>query len=213
MRALKNSQDLMKFYQRLLRKRNKDPGWKPYDDNQNWVLSRMSEPLDVMQIGFSEQKSLEETLQSAYINKTRERARLKLSFAIANAKDYIHNIYKPYVYKKINRKNFGTSRLVGPHSKERVRLYLIHAIFTVWRQEFEIEPTISRKIVAGDFQTVTSNFVAFAREILALVGIGKAEDHLTLYRSYEKAIFKGLSYEDWRRDRTKNSRALNALSD
>jgi hypothetical protein len=125
---------------------------------------------------------------------------------LANAIDYQEALYKPYAFSQLTRDSFGAARSAGPHQKELARLLLIHSLFLAWRISFDKKPTISRKIVEKDKKTIRSPFVAFAAEILALADIGKVEDNLAIYKSYEAATHKGLTYEEWRRARnTKDS--------
>ena len=122
--------------------------------------------------------------------------------ALTNALDYLATPYKPYVFKKLTRDTFGTERPHGPHQMLRVRLLLCAALFQAWRLDHQSEPRINRKIVQKDKRTTRTPFVIFAAQILAIARIGKVEDSLMLYRSYERATHAGTPYDDWVRVQT-----------
>ena len=195
MKTFNNSQDLHRFYLKHWAG-NKNPSAFNWSQKEVNVLVRLNEPLAEEDLTLSETECLEDALQSAYFSKTYSQAHAQLGLALANAKAYKAKPTKPYLYKKLNRNTFGTARLRGPHNHALMRHYLISAIYRVWRNEFGVEPRISRKIVAKDHQTMRSDFVVFGAKILSIVGIGKPEEHLTLYRSYESGVYQGLSYDD-----------------
>ena len=161
------------------------------------AMQRLHEPIMEYSLSKDQEQQIRDALDSAGIHENRLQIEERLTTALSNTIDYTKNPYKPYPYKKLTKITFGVSRARGAHQKELIRMYLIHTLFLVWRNAFATEPRISRKITSGDLQTIRSPFVIFAGEILAIGGIGKPEDHLTLYRSYEATIKQGLSYEDW----------------
>ena len=161
------------------------------------AMHRLHEPIMEYALSADQEQQIRDALDSVGIYENRIQIEKSLASVLSNAIDYTKNPYKPYPYKKLTKITFGASRARGAHQKKLIRMYLIHILFLVWRKAFAAEPRISRKITAGDLQTIHSPFVIFAGEILAIGGIGKPEDHLTLYRSYEAAIKQGLSYEDW----------------
>lgn len=166
--------------------------WGPSSDQ---AISRLSEPFTKPSLSVEQREKVKLALDGAGILGRRSQLEEKLINAIAQAIHYQTNPYKPYNFKKLTKVSFGTSRAKGPRQKELVRFYLIHTLFWIWRKYFQIEPTISRKIVAGDVLTKRSPFVSFARDVLLIAGIRKVEDNLTKYRSYERATLMGLSYE------------------
>jgi hypothetical protein len=168
--------------------------WGPSGD---LAMRRLAEPFFNPSLSDNLQKRVRFALDNAGILKYRNQIEERLINAIAQAIDYKTHPYKSYNFKKLTKVSFGTSRTRGPRQKELVRFYLMHALFSIWRKYFQIEPTISRKIVTGDEHTQRSPFVSFAHDILLIAGIRKVEDNLTRYRSYEKATLKGLSYEEW----------------
>lgn len=161
------------------------------------AMRRLHEPMMDYAITGQQMQQIKDALDSAGIYQYRSRIEANIARALGNAIDYTNHSFKPYAFKKLTKLTFGTARVKGPHRKELIRMQLIHALFLAWRHAFGSEPTISRKITAKDQWTVRSPFVVFATEILAIAHIGKPEDHLTLYRSYENAVHRGLSYQEW----------------
>lgn len=169
------------------------------------AMQRLREPIMEHSLSADQQRQIKDVLDSAGIYKNRHQIEQRLSTAISNAMEYIKNPCKPYPYKKLTKITFGTTRPKGAHQRELIRLHVIHALFWVWRNAFGVEPSISRKITAKDSATMRSPFVIFAAEILAMVKIGKPEDHLSLYRSYEDAVDRGLTYDGWLEERDNKS--------
>lgn len=167
------------------------------------AMQRLREPIMEYPLSADQRRQIKDALDSAGIYKNRHQIEQRLSTALSNAIEYTKNPYKPYLYKKLTKITFGTTRSRGAHQKELIRLHVVHVLFWVWRNAFGTEPTISRKITAKDSATMRSPFVIFAAEVLAMAKIGKPEDHLTLYRSYEDAVNRGLDYDGWIQEREK----------
>ena len=181
---------------------------KPLRSSQYWkrddvaITQRLNEPI-VTPAPLSKEylDALDEALIDAGFPRNRTRARNLILAALANVLDYQKRPYKSYAFAQLTRDSFGAARCAGPHQKELARLLLIHSLFLAWRISFERKPTISRKITAKDQKTIRSPFVVFAGSILALAGIGKVEDNLAIYKSYEAAAHAGFTYEEWRKSR------------
>lgn len=167
------------------------------------AMQRLRDPIMEYPLSADQQRQIKDVLDSAGIYKNRYQIEQRLSTALSNAMEYTKNPYKPYPYKKLTKITFGTTRPKGAHQKGLIRLHVVHTMFWVWRNAFGAEPTISRKITAKDSTTMRSPFVIFAAEILAMAKIGKPEDHLSLYRSYEDAVDRGLAYDGWIQERDK----------
>jgi hypothetical protein len=165
------------------------------------AINRLKEPITDPILLPSQVERVREALDSAQIHIYRHNIEGRISIALANAIEYKNNRFKPYTHRKLTKNSFGAARKKGAHSQELVRLMLIHSLFWAWRKEFKREPTINRKIVTKDQTTIRSPFVVFARDILAIANIGKPEDHMATYRSYEDAIYRGLTYDKWVKER------------
>jgi hypothetical protein len=156
-------------------------------------------------------KKIQDVLDSTNVRKHRTRIERLILIALSNALEYQKQPHKTYNGKKLTKANFGTARPKGAHQKELIRFHLICTLFWAWRTEFKLEPTINRKITKKTRDTIRSPFVVFAGEMLQIAGIGKPEEHLASYRSYEKAFRRGRTYEQWKEMREKQIQAKKGI--
>jgi hypothetical protein len=176
---------------------------KPINPALHWkrgdlaITQGLVEPIFTPQLSAHDIAEVDDVLISAGFPKNRMRARKLILTALANAQDYKKTPHKSYVRKKLTRASFGASRPRGRRQNIELRMMLIAALFIAWRITFKKEPRVNRKIVKKDLRTVRTPFVAFAAPILALAKVGQIEENLTWYRSYEKAVYAGLSFEQW----------------
>lgn len=181
---------------------------KPLHPASHWVRGdeaisqRLNERFTEHPLTPDQITEVDDALISASFTSNRTRPKNLILVALANALDYLATPYKPYVFKKLTRDTFGANRPYGPHQKLRARLLLGAALFQAWRLGHGTEPRINRKIVEKDKRTVRTPFVIFAAQILAIAKIGKVEDSLMLYRSFERATHAGIPYDDWVKTQT-----------
>lgn len=161
------------------------------------AMRLLIQPIQVAALNSHQQEIVKGALDTAYIKKNRAFIEAQIFSALAHALHYQHLMHHSYSLKKLTKSSFGTSRPKGAHKKELVRFYLIACLFRVWRNEFGVEPKVNRKITKSNPDILRTPFLVFAKEILSIVGIGKPEDHISTYRSYEEATNRGLSYEEW----------------
>ena len=164
-------------------------------------MERINEPFYTPPLSSEQIAKVDDALIAAGFGPKRTRQKNLIVSALANAIDYQEVPYKPYAFKELTRDSFGAACSAGPHDKELARLLLMHSLFLAWRMSFDKKPTISRKITAKDHKTIRSPFVLFAESILALARIGKVEDNLATYKSYEAATHAGWTYEEWRQSK------------
>jgi hypothetical protein len=95
-------------------------------------------------------------------------------------------------------KTLGQRRRAGRPCNDLWHFYLFSALMRAWILGFGQLPRINQKRDPNEAQ-----FVTFARTILRPLGMGnKLVDYIDEYRSYKKALRRGLDYEQWRRMRT-----------
>ena len=101
----------------------------------------------------------------------------------------------PYRGTRPTWQTMGQKSGAGRPNDDLRRFYLFNALTRAWILGFGKLPRINQP---GDF--LESPFVIFARTILLHIGIGnKLVDYIDQYRSYKKALRRGLEYEQWYR--------------
>lgn len=101
----------------------------------------------------------------------------------------------PYRGTRPTWQNMGQKSGAGRPNDDLRHFYLFNALTRAWILGFGKLPRINQP---GDFPE--SPFVIFARTILLHLGIGnKLVDYIDQYRSYKKALRRGLEYEQWYR--------------
>ena len=108
----------------------------------------------------------------------------------------------PYRGTRPTWRNMGQKSGAGRPNDDLRHFYLFNALTRAWILGFGKLPRINQP---GDFPE--SPFVMFARTILLHLGIGnKLVDYIDQYRSYKKALRRGLDYEQWYRLREAGQR-------
>jgi len=115
--------------------------------------------------------------------------------ALQIAEDFRLHPKIPYRGTRPTWQNMGQKSGPGRPKDDLHHFYLFNALTRAWILGFGKLPRISQP---GDF--LESPFVVFARAILQHTGIGnKLVDYIDEYRSYKKALRRGLDYEQWYR--------------
>ena len=115
--------------------------------------------------------------------------------ALQIAEDFRLHPKIPYRGTRPTWQNMGQKSGAGRPNDDLRHFYLFNALTRAWILGFGKLPRINQP---GDF--LESPFVIFARTILLHIGIGnKLVDYIDQYRSYKKALRRGLEYEQWYR--------------
>ncbi len=94
-------------------------------------------------------------------------------------------------------KTLGQRRRAGRPRNDLWHFYLFSALMRAWILGFGQLPRINQKR-----DPIETPFVVFARTILRHVGMGnKLVDYIDEYRSYKRALRRGVDYEGWCRMR------------
>jgi hypothetical protein len=117
--------------------------------------------------------------------------------ALQIAQDYKLRSKKPYRGTRSTWKTLGQRRRAGRPRNDLWHFYLFSALMRAWILGFGQLPRINQKR-----DPIEAPFVTFARTILRPLGMGnKLVDYIDKYRSYKKALRRGINYEQWCRMR------------
>ncbi len=117
--------------------------------------------------------------------------------ALQIAQDYKLRSKKPYRGTRSTWKTRGQRRRAGRPRNDLRHFYLFSALMRAWILGFGQLPRINQKR-----DPIEAPFVTFARTILRPLGMGnKLVDYIDEYRSYKKALRRGVNYEQWCRMR------------
>ncbi len=117
--------------------------------------------------------------------------------ALLIAQDYKLRSKKPYRGTRSTWKTLGQRRRAGRPRNDLWHFYLFSALMRAWILGFGQLPRINQKR-----DPIEAPFVTFARTILRPLGMGnKLVDYIDEYRSYKKALRRGVNYEQWCRMR------------
>ncbi len=122
--------------------------------------------------------------------------------ALQIAQDYQLRPKIPYRGTRPTWQTMGQRSRAGRPNNDLWHFYLFSALTRAWILGFGQLPRINQKR-----DPIEAPFVKFARVILQHLGMGnKLVDYIDEYRSYKKALRRGLDYEQWRRMRTAAAR-------
>ncbi len=117
--------------------------------------------------------------------------------ALQIAQDYKLRSKKPYRGTRSTWKTLVQRRRAGRPRNDLWHFYLFSALMRAWILGFGQLPRINQKR-----DPIEAPFVTFARTILRPLGMGnKLVDYIDKYRSYKKALRRGVNYEQWCRMR------------
>ncbi len=117
--------------------------------------------------------------------------------ALQIAQDYKLRSKNPYRGTRSTWKTLGQRRRAGRPRNDLWHFYLFSALMRAWILGFGQLPRINQKR-----DPIEAPFVTFARTILRPLGMGnKLVDYIDEYRSYKKALRRGINYEQWCRMR------------
>lgn len=122
--------------------------------------------------------------------------------ALQIAQDYQLRPKIPYRGTRPTWKTMGQRSGAGRPDNDLWHFYLFSALTRAWILGFGQLPRINQKR-----DLIEAPFVKFARVILQHLGMdNKLVDYIDEYRSYKKALRRGLDYEQWRGMRTAAAR-------
>jgi len=118
--------------------------------------------------------------------------------ALQIAQDYQLRPKIPYRGTRPTWQTMGQRSRASRPNNDLWHFYLFSALMRAWILGFGQLPRINQKR-----DPIEAPFVEFARVILRHLGMGnKLVDYIDEYRSYKKALRRGVDYEQWCRMRT-----------